>query len=73
MTADACNRTVIAGPVEATAIGNLMMQLVAAGAVASISQAREVVRASFEVEQYIPSNPDTWDEAAERFARLLES
>jgi rhamnulokinase len=73
MTADACNRTVIAGPVEATAIGNLMMQLVAAGAVASISQAREVVRASFEVEQYIPADPDAWHEAAGRFAGLLES
>jgi rhamnulokinase len=73
MTADACNRTVIAGPVEATAIGNLMMQLVAAGAVASISEAREVVRASFEVEQYIPSDPEAWHEAADRFAGLLEA
>jgi rhamnulokinase len=59
--------------VEATAIGNLMMQLVAAGAVASISQAREVVRDSFEVEQYIPADPDAWHEAAGRFAGLLES
>ena len=73
MTADACNRTVIAGPVEATAIGNLMMQLVAVGAVGSISQAREVVRASFEVEQYIPSDPDAWHQAADRFVGLLES
>ena len=56
-----------------TAIGNLMMQLVAAGAVASISEAREVVRASFEVEQYIPSDPDAWHEAADRFVGLLES
>ena len=71
MTADACNRTVIAGPVEATAIGNLMMQLVAAGAVASISEAREVVRASFEVEQYIPSDPEAWNEAADRFSGLI--
>ena len=71
MTADACNRLVIAGPVEATAIGNLMIQLVAAGSVASISQAREVVRTSFEVEQYMPSDPDVWHEAADRFAGLI--
>ena len=60
-----------AGPVEATAIGNLMIQLVAAGSVASISQAREVVRTSFEVEQYMPSDPDVWHEAADRFAGLI--
>jgi hypothetical protein len=50
-----------------------MMQLVAAGAVDSISQAREVVRASFEVEQYIPSEADAWHEAADRFVGLLDS
>jgi len=38
MTADACNRRVVAGPVEATAVGNLMMQAVAKGALGSIAQ-----------------------------------
>ena len=56
MTADACNRPVVAGPIEATAIGNLMMQAVAAGDVGSIAEAREVVRNSFEVTQYAPQN-----------------
>ena len=45
--ADACGRRVVAGPVEATAIGNVMMQAVAAGDVASIAEAREVIRRSF--------------------------
>ena len=52
--ADACNRRVVAGPVEATAIGNLMMQAVAAGDVASIAEAREVIRRSFPVDEYRP-------------------
>ena len=52
--ADACGRRVVAGPVEATAIGNIMMQAVADGAVGSIAEAREVVRRSFDVEEYEP-------------------
>ena len=54
MAADACNRRVVAGPVEATAIGNLVMQAVALGAIGSIAQAREVIRASFDVQEYRP-------------------
>jgi rhamnulokinase len=69
-TADATGRVVVAGPVEATAIGNLMMQAVAAGAVGSISQAREVIRQSFDVETYQPKNTAAWDEALGRFQRL---
>jgi rhamnulokinase len=72
MTADACNRRVVTGPIEATAIGNLMMQAVASGDVGSIAEAREVIRASFPVNEYVPLNPDPWDEAYERFTRLCE-
>ena len=71
MAADACNRRVVAGPIEATAIGNVMMQAVAAGAVSSIAEAREVVRRSFSVEEYLPQNPGPWDEAFPRFLSLL--
>src|SRR6266403_48464 len=52
--ADACCRRVVAGPIEATAIGNVMMQAVAAGVVGSIAEAREVIRRSFSVEEYVP-------------------
>jgi rhamnulokinase len=69
--ADACGRRVVAGPVEATATGNIMMQAVAAGDVASIAEAREVIRRSFEVEQYEPKNASAWDEAYERFLKIL--
>ncbi len=70
-TADACNRRVIAGPVEATAIGNVMMQAVAAGAVSNIAEAREVIRHSFSVEEYEPSeHREAWEAAYGVFERL---
>ncbi len=68
--ADACGRRVLAGPVEATATGNVMMQAVAAGDVASIAEAREVIRRSFPVDQYEPQNTAAWDEAYERFLKI---
>jgi rhamnulokinase len=71
MTADACNRRVVAGPVEATAIGNVMMQAIAAGEVSSIAQAREIVRQSFPVEEYQPHDSAAWDEAYTRFVRIV--
>lgn len=70
-TADACGRLVVAGPVEATATGNLMMQAVAAGDVSGVSEAREVIRNSFPVEQYEPQNTAAWDDAYERFLKLV--
>ena len=71
MAADACNRRVVAGPVEATAVGNLMMQAVADGAVGNIAQAREVICQSFAVQQFHPKNPRPWDAAYETFQGLL--
>jgi rhamnulokinase len=71
MTADACGRRVVAGPVEATAIGNLAMQAVAQGAIGSIAQAREIIRHSFEVQEYRPKQPQAWGEAYVRFQKLV--
>ncbi len=69
-TADACGRRVVAGPIEATAIGNIMTQAISAGAVSSIAEAREIVRRSFDVETYEPRQQDAWNEAFARFERL---
>ncbi len=71
MAADACNRPVVAGPIEATAIGNLMMQAVSAGDVKSIAEAREVIRHSFAVEDYDPRPDAAWDEAYAKFEGLV--
>jgi rhamnulokinase len=70
MAADACGRRVVAGPIEATAIGNVMMQAVAAGDVKDILQAREVIRRSFDVVEYAPQNADRWNEAYAKYAKV---
>ena len=67
--ADACGRRVVAGPVEATAIGNLLMQAVSLHDVASIAEAREVIRRSFAVEEYTPRNAAAWDDAFARYEK----
>ncbi len=71
LTADACGIPVCAGPEEATAIGNLMMQLMAAGEVSDLGQARRVVAVSFETKQYLPTaDRNMWDEAYGRIRTL---
>jgi rhamnulokinase len=65
--ANATGRTVVAGPVEATAIGNVIMQAIALGKIGSIGEGRECVRGSFEVTTYEPHDVDAWEEAYSRF------
>jgi rhamnulokinase len=54
LTANATGRTVIAGPVEATAAGNVLVQAIGAGAIADLEEARGIVRTSFPLERYSP-------------------
>ncbi|NIV38923.1 MAG: rhamnulokinase [Anaerolineae bacterium] len=70
--ADATGRTVVAGPVEATAIGNILVQALALDHVASLSEARALVRRSFDVETFEPGDTAGWDEAYERYLALNE-
>ena len=70
-TADACNRPVLAGPVEATAIGNVLVQAIGLGLLGSLSEAREVVRRSFEVRIYEPQVPDRWEQPYQKFLEYL--
>jgi rhamnulokinase len=67
LTADACNRPVVAGPVEATAAGNVLVQALGLGVLASLAEAREVVRQSFEVRTFTPRDADAWHTPYERF------
>jgi rhamnulokinase len=71
-TADSTGRTVITGPVEATAIGNILMQAIGLQHLGSLADAREVVRASFEPELYQPDQTADWDEAFSRLQRLMK-
>jgi rhamnulokinase len=69
-TADATGLPVLAGPVEAAEIGNLLVQAMALGELGSLDEAREVVRASFAPTLYEPSGRDEWDEAFGRFQEV---
>ena len=71
MTSDAICRTVIAGPSEATAIGNLMMQVKASGEVSDMDQVRQVIRDSFDVEIYEPKNKEAWAEQFDRYQKII--
>ena len=66
-TANAVGRPVVVGPVEATAAGNILMQMVASGEISSLAEGREIIRRSFELTMYVPEDSDVWEEAFERF------
>ena len=70
-TANACGRPVHAGPVEATAIGNILMQTIGRRKLGSIADLRAVVARSFPVTVYEPRDGSAWDDASGRFARLI--
>jgi len=72
LTADATGRTVLAGPVEATTLGNIAMQMVATGAVGSLAEARAVIERAFPVERFEPRETDRWDGPYRRFRDYLE-
>lgn len=69
-TANAIGKRVVAGPSEATAIGNIMMQAVAAGTVSSLAEARQIIRASIVTEEFLPQDGIAWNEAYQKFQRV---
>ena len=70
LTADALGIPVFAGPTEATATGNLMMQAMAMGVVRSLKDIRRVIRNSFEITEYKPSPKLDWEDAYLEFEKL---
>jgi sugar (pentulose or hexulose) kinase len=71
MTANASQLEVVAGPVEATAIGNIAIQAITSGELTDLAQARELIARSFPMETFEPTG--YWIESSERFARLIAS
>jgi rhamnulokinase len=69
-SADASGLPVVAGPVEATSMGNLLLQAIALGDLSSIREARELVRNSFPLKVYEPGPRAAWDEQYERWLEL---
>jgi sugar (pentulose or hexulose) kinase len=70
LTAGSTGVAVVAGPAEATALGNFMAQLMAVGEVGSLSEAREIVSRSFDTITYLPADVDAWNEAYGRFSAV---
>ena len=70
-TANATGRPVVTGPIEATAIGNILMQMLAMGQINSLREGRAIVRRSFPVETYQPQERQAWGKAYERFVKLI--
>jgi len=73
LTADATGRRVLAGPAEATALGNVAIQILATGGAASLQEVRAIVDRSFPTEVFDPLETDNWDQHAERFEQYCES
>jgi rhamnulokinase len=70
MTADACGCTVVSGPAEASALGNVMVQAVAVGELETIAAGRASVGESLELVTYTPTRGDGWAEAQKRYGKL---
>jgi rhamnulokinase len=68
--ADACGREVVAGPVEAAALGLVMMQAVAVGELPGVAAGREAIAASVTQQHYEPRDTPAWAEAYERFQKI---
>lgn len=72
MTASSCGKTVKAGPIEATVMGNVAVQLMSDGTIGSISEARKAVAASESLKTYEPENTDEWIKAYKSFVKIAK-
>lgn len=71
MAANACDTTVYAGPIEATALGNIAVQMIAIGEIKDLKEARRIIKDSFETKQYQPKDVEAWQEAYRKFTDIL--
>jgi len=71
LTADATGIPVLAGPIEATALGSILVQAIAAKKIESIEHAREIVRRSFDIRIYNPTKTEKWDEMLEKYKSII--
>ena len=71
MTANSLGIPVLTGPVEGTAIGNIMLQAKAAGLVRDRFEMRKVIADSIELKTYLPANKEAWDKAYEHFEEII--
>lgn len=72
LTASACKIKVSGGPVEATALGNIAVQLIASGDIEDIGEARKIIRNSEDIFLFEGENSEDWDRAYERFLKIVK-
>ena len=72
MTASSCNRTVYAGPIEATVLGNIAVQFMSAGAIKDISEARNIIANGENLTVYEPVDADKWEKAYSDFVKIVK-
>ncbi len=72
-TANATGKTVVAGPVEGTALGNICMQAKASGEVTSIEEMRHLIRNTFDLKIYSPRDASQWEKAYQRFRNICSA
>lgn len=72
MTADSCNIPVLGGPVEATALGNVALQLMSSGIIPDIKAARKIIADGEQLKTYIPENREIWEQAYSRFKAVIK-
>ena len=73
MTADATGRKLLAGPAEATALGNVAIQILATGGASSLKEVRQIIDRSYPVEGFEPLDTVKWDRHADRFEQYCEA
>lgn len=71
LAANACKVPVIAGPIEATVLGNVAVQLMALGEISSLKDARQIVANSFDTIEYQPVDTQKWDESYQQFVKIV--
>ncbi len=72
MTASSCNVPVKAGPIEATVLGNIAVQLLAQDCVKTVAEARKIIANSESLKIYDPADSDAWSKAYERFLEVTK-
>ncbi|HEY83593.1 MAG TPA: rhamnulokinase [Chloroflexi bacterium] len=71
--ANATGKRVVTGPIEATALGNILLQMLAVGEISSLAEGRAIIKRSFPVQEYLPQDTAAWDEAYQGFLALTEN
>ena len=72
MTAQSCNVNVYGGPIEATALGNIAVQLMSSGAISDIKEARKIIAQGENLKPYTPNDRDDWEKAYETFKQIIK-